>query len=208
MAAERELLKPNFTPPPFSTWACRGSTASTCCRACATGGDHAGAGADRALRRAQRIQALDIGADDYVVKPVDLHELAARLRALVRRSQRPGAGPLSCNGVDLLPASREVWADGEAVKLSSREFSLLHVLMLRPGRVLTREQLENHPTAGARRSAATPIEVHVHHLRRKLGSHRIRTVRGVGYAFAASRQRRCEAGPRPGQLGHRLTAAS
>ncbi|MFM2406691.1 MAG: hypothetical protein RL223_4571, partial [Pseudomonadota bacterium] len=83
-------------------------------------------------------------------------------------------------------ASREVWADGEAVKLSSREFSLLHVLMLRPGRVLTREQLENHLYGWGEEVGSNTIEVHVHHLRRKLGSHRIRTVRGVGYAFAAS----------------------
>ncbi|WP_442776155.1 winged helix-turn-helix domain-containing protein [Sphaerotilus montanus] len=133
----------------------------------------------------QRIQAHDLGADDYVVKPVDLHELAARLRALVRRSHGQAQDRLSCNGVDLQPASREVWADGETVKLSSREFSLLHVLMLRPGRVLTREQLENHLYGWGEEVGSNTIEVHVHHLRRKLGSHRIRTVRGVGYAFAA-----------------------
>ena len=91
----------------------------------------------------QRIQALDIGADDYVVKPVDLHELAARLRALVRRSHGQAQDRLSSNGVDLQPASREVWADGEAVKLSSREFSLLHVLM-------TVEQIIQKSPPGAR----------------------------------------------------------
>ena len=133
----------------------------------------------------QRIQALDIGADDYVVKPVDLHELAARLRALVRRSHGQAQDRLSSNGVDLQPASREVWADGEAVKLSSREFSLLHVLMLRPGRVLTREQLENHLYGWGEEVGSNAVEVHIHNLRRKLGAGTIRNVRGVGYTIAA-----------------------
>ncbi|MEX8498422.1 MAG: response regulator [Leptothrix ochracea] len=130
-----------------------------------------------------RVGALDLGADDYVVKPVDLHELAARLRALIRRSNGQTQDRLHCNGVDLHLASREVWVDNESVKLSTREFNLLHALMLRPGRVLTREQLENHLYSWGEEVGSNTIEVHVHHLRRKLGSQRIRTVRGVGYAI-------------------------
>jgi two-component system OmpR family response regulator/two-component system response regulator QseB len=130
-----------------------------------------------------RVGALDLGADDYVVKPVDLHELAARLRALIRRSNGQTQDRLQCNGVDLHLASREVWVDNESVKLSTREFNLLHALMLRPGRVLTREQLENHLYSWGEEVGSNTIEVHVHHLRRKLGSQRIRTVRGVGYAI-------------------------
>ena len=133
----------------------------------------------------QRIQALDIGADDYVVKPVDLHELAARLRALVRRSHGQAQDRLSSNGVDLQPASREVWADGEAVKLSSREFSLLHVLMLRPGRVLTREQLENHLYGWGEEVGSNAVDVLIHGMRRKLGPEAIRNVRGLGWRVAA-----------------------
>lgn len=132
----------------------------------------------------QRIETLDAGADDYVVKPIDLHELAARLRALVRRSHGQVQDLISVNGVDLDPGAREVRLDGESIKLSTREFDLLHALMLRPGRVLTREQLENHLYGWGEEVGSNTVEVHVHHLRRKLGNQRIRTVRGVGYAFA------------------------
>ncbi len=132
----------------------------------------------------QRIETLDAGADDYVVKPIDLHELAARLRALVRRSHGQVQDLISVNGVDLDPGAREVRLDGDLIKLSTREFDLLHALMLRPGRVLTREQLENHLYGWGEEVGSNTVEVHVHHLRRKLGNQRIRTVRGVGYAFA------------------------
>jgi two-component system, OmpR family, response regulator QseB len=131
-----------------------------------------------------RVGALDLGADDYVVKPVDLDELSARLRALIRRSNGQTQDRLRCNGVELQIASREVWVEGEAVKLSTREFNLLHALMLRPGRVMTREQLENHLYSWGEEVGSNTIEVHVHHLRRKLGNDRIRTVRGVGYAIS------------------------
>ncbi|MFZ2652055.1 MAG: winged helix-turn-helix domain-containing protein [Burkholderiaceae bacterium] len=129
----------------------------------------------------ERIRGLDLGADDYVIKPVDLDELAARLRALVRRSHgQPQAG-LRARGVALDPASRCVTQEGVAVTLSMREFDLLHALMLNAGRVLSREQLEQSLYSWGREVESNAVEVHIHHLRRKLGSELIQTVRGVGY---------------------------
>lgn len=136
-----------------------------------------------------RIRGLDIGADDYVVKPVDLHELAARLRALVRRAHGQPQECLRANGLVLDPAARTVArasaADGDEttneITLSTREFDLLHALMLNTGRVLSREQLEQHLYSWGQEVDSNAIEVHIHHLRRKLGADAIRTVRGVGY---------------------------
>lgn len=130
---------------------------------------------------ADRIRGLDLGADDYVVKPVDLDELAARLRALVRRAHGQPRERLSAQGVELDPASRTVRRDGQALLLPAREFDLLHVLMLHAGRVLSREQLEQQLYSWGREVESNAIEVHVHHLRRKLGAGLIQTVRGVGY---------------------------
>jgi two-component system OmpR family response regulator/two-component system response regulator QseB len=128
-----------------------------------------------------RIRGLDLGADDYVIKPVDLHELAARLRALVRRAHGQPRECLSVRGVVLDPAARTVQLDGADVLLSTREFDLLQVLMLNAGRVLTREQIEQHLYSWGQEVDSNTVEVHIHHLRRKLGSELIRTVRGVGY---------------------------
>jgi DNA-binding response OmpR family regulator len=128
-----------------------------------------------------RIRGLDLGADDYVLKPVDLDELAARLRALVRRAHGQPQRTLQARDVELDPAARSVRRDGAAVPLSTREFDLLHALMLDAGRVLTREQLERRVYPWGAEVESNAIEVHVHHLRRKLGSDLIRTVRGVGY---------------------------
>lgn len=128
-----------------------------------------------------RIRGLDGGADDYVVKPVDLYELGARLRALVRRSHGQPQEQLAAQGLLLDPAARTVTRHGEAVALASREFDLLHTLMLNAGRVLTREQLEQHLYSWGREVESNAVEVHVHHLRRKLGASLIQTVRGVGY---------------------------
>lgn len=130
---------------------------------------------------ADRIHGLDLGADDYVVKPVDLHELAARLRALVRRSHGQPQQRLQVQGVALDPATRSVTRDGQAVALAPREFDLLHLLLLAGGRVLTREQIEQQLYAWGQEVESNSIEVHVHHLRRKLGPELIQTVRGVGY---------------------------
>ena len=131
-----------------------------------------------------RIRGLDVGADDYVVKPVDLHELAARLRALVRRAHGQPQERLAAQDVLLDPAARSVTRAGVAVTLSAREFDLLHALMLNVGRVLSREQLEQHLYSWGQEVESNAIEVHVHHLRRKLGNALIQTVRGVGYVLA------------------------
>ena len=129
----------------------------------------------------ERIRGLDLGADDYVVKPVDLDELAARLRALVRRAHGQPQECLSAQDVTLEPASRTVQQAGMAVALSTREFDLLHALMLNAGRVLSREQLEQHLYSWGQEVDSNAIEVHIHNLRRKLGNGLIHTVRGVGY---------------------------
>lgn len=130
-----------------------------------------------------RIRGLDLGADDYVVKPVDLYELGARLRSLVRRSHGQIQGALQCGGVLLDPAARQVSLDGEVVALSTREFDLLHALMLSAGRVMSREQLEQQLYSWGYEVDSNAIEVHIHHLRRKLHPDLILTVRGVGYTM-------------------------
>jgi two-component system OmpR family response regulator/two-component system response regulator QseB len=128
-----------------------------------------------------RVRGLDLGADDYVVKPVAIAELAARLRALIRRSQGSASGALQVGDVALDMASRVVSSRGQAVELSSREFDVLREFMLNAGRVLTREQLESRLYEWDRAVGSNAIEVYIHHLRRKLGPDVIRTVRGVGY---------------------------
>jgi two-component system OmpR family response regulator/two-component system response regulator QseB len=130
-----------------------------------------------------RIRGLDAGADDYVVKPVDLHELAARLRALVRRAHGQPRDRLRAGDVELDPAARTVRKGDAAVALSTREFDLLHALMLNANRVLTREQLEQHLYSWGQEVESNAVEVHVHNLRRKLGSALIQTIRGVGYVL-------------------------
>lgn len=132
-----------------------------------------------------RVIGLDGGADDYVVKPVDLDELAARLRALIRRAHGQTQDLLAAGEVVLDPAARTVTHAGEPVVLSQREFDLLHALMLNAGRVLTREQLEQHLYRWGREVESNAVEVHVHHLRRKLGAELVQTVRGVGYLLPA-----------------------
>ena len=129
----------------------------------------------------ERIRGLDVGADDYVVKPVDLHELAARLRALVRRAAGQPQECLSAQDVVLDPASRTVRRAGESIVLSTREFDLLQAFMLGADRVLSREQLEQQLYSWGREVDSNAVEVHVHNLRRKLGTTLIHTVRGVSY---------------------------
>jgi two-component system OmpR family response regulator/two-component system response regulator QseB len=133
-----------------------------------------------------RIRGLNAGADDYVVKPVDLDELGARLRALVRRSHGQPLERLSTRDVILDPAARSVEQDGRFVNLSPREFDLLHILLLNVGRVLSRDQLQQHLYSWGREVESNAVEVHIHHLRRKLGNALVDTVRGVGYLVRAA----------------------
>ena len=130
-----------------------------------------------------RVSGLDTGADDYVVKPVDLFELGARLRSLVRRAHGNPQQLLQCGPISLDPAARQVRCQGETVSLSQREYDLLHALMRSSGRVLTREQLEQQLYSWGYEVDSNAIEVHIHHLRKKLGAQTIQTVRGVGYTM-------------------------
>lgn len=130
---------------------------------------------------AARIDGLDTGADDYLIKPIDLHELAARLRALVRRAHGQVETRLSSGTIELDPATHQVWNGGQLVELSQREHDLLHALLLSAGRVLSREQLEQRLYQWGSEINSNAVEVHIYHLRRKLGATAIETVRGVGY---------------------------
>lgn len=133
-----------------------------------------------------RVKGLDSGADDYVVKPFDLNELAARLRALTRRVRGDATPVLQVGGIELDPAVHHVQFHGQPVELSAREFALLQELMLNAGRVLSREQLEQRLYRWGEEIESNAIEVHIHHLRRKLAPQLIRTVRGVGYLMPRS----------------------
>jgi two-component system, OmpR family, response regulator QseB len=131
-----------------------------------------------------RVDGLDAGADDYVVKPFDLAELAARIRAVTRRKAGRANAVIEHDGVSLDPATREVRRHGELVALSPREFALLHALLEHPGRILSRAQLEERLYGWGEEVESNVVEVHVHTLRRKLGADFIRNVRGVGYRVA------------------------
>ncbi|MEY2947783.1 MAG: Transcriptional regulatory protein QseB [Pseudomonadota bacterium] len=130
-----------------------------------------------------RIEGLDAGADDYLVKPVDLLELAARLRALVRRSHGEIQSTVNVKDVKLNSSTRAVSLNGTPVDLSAREFDLLFTFMLHAGHVLTRDQLEKHLYSWGTEVSSNTVEVHVYHLRRKLGNDVIQTIRGVGYVM-------------------------
>jgi two-component system response regulator QseB len=128
-----------------------------------------------------RVQGLDAGADDYLIKPFDLDELGARIRALLRRRGARPAVLLEHLGVRLDPASHEVTRDGAAVALSPREFALLQLLLERPGTILSRAQLEERLYGWGEEVESNAVEVHIHGLRKKLGADFILNVRGVGY---------------------------
>ena len=131
-----------------------------------------------------RVAGLDSGADDYLVKPFDLAELAARIRALLRRQAGRAAPSLRHGDVALDPVTREATLKGKPVSLSSREFALLSALMERPAAVLSRAQLEERLYGWGEEVESNAVEVHIHHLRRKLGAQFIRNVRGLGYTLS------------------------
>jgi two-component system response regulator QseB len=133
-----------------------------------------------------RIKGLDAGADDYIVKPFDLDELAARVRAVLRRQSGRAENIIEHMGVTLDPASHEVTRDGESINLSHREFALLEALLERPGQVLSRAQLEERLYGWGEEVESNAVEVHIHNLRKKLGAEYIQNVRGVGYRVRAS----------------------
>jgi two-component system response regulator QseB len=136
---------------------------------------------------ADRINGLDLGADDYLGKPFDLDEVTARLRALVRRAAGRSASVLEWADITLDPARLHVEKAGQEVRLSRREFSVLRALMDRPGTVLSKSQIEEKLYGWQEEIESNVIEVHVHNLRNKLGQGVIETVRGVGYRMGLSR---------------------
>ena len=130
---------------------------------------------------ADRIAGLDAGADDYIVKPYDLDELQARIRALLRRSAGQAQPWFEQHGVRLNPATHEAQAQGQPVTLSAREWAVLEPLIARPGVVFSRAQLEDKLYSWKNDINSNAVEVYVHGLRKKLGSGLIQTVRGLGY---------------------------
>jgi two-component system response regulator QseB len=133
---------------------------------------------------ADRVAGLDAGADDYLVKPFDLDELLARARAVIRRQGGRSSAEIVYGSLSMDPALRQVSFRGQAVDLSAREFAVLEALMKEPGAVVSREKLEDAVYGWGEEVGSNSIEVHLHHLRRKLDPQLIRNVRGVGYRVA------------------------
>ncbi|HRZ60139.1 MAG TPA: response regulator transcription factor [Rubrivivax sp.] len=131
-----------------------------------------------------RVAGLDAGADDYLVKPFDLDELLARMRALLRRHAGRAAPLLRHGGVTLDPATRQVTLQGRPVLLSAREYAVLELLLQRPGAVLSRAQIEDRLYGWGEEIESNAVSVYVHQLRKKLGADFIRSMRGVGYFLA------------------------
>jgi two-component system response regulator QseB len=130
---------------------------------------------------ADRVAGLDAGADDYLVKPFDLDELAARMRAVTRRREGRATPAITHGALTLDPVLHAVTLHGKPVDLSAREFTLLVALLERPGAVLSRAQLEERLYGWNDEIASNAVEVHIHNLRRKLGTEAIENVRGAGY---------------------------
>ncbi|MDO5638896.1 MAG: response regulator transcription factor [Neisseria sp.] len=129
----------------------------------------------------ERVEGLDLGADDYVVKPFEPEELLARIRAVIRR-HAGSSEPLIGNGVlTLNPATREISREGSSHRLSAREYALLHALLLRPGAVLSRQELEERIYGWNEEVESNAVEFLIHSIRKKLGSDAIKNVRGLGW---------------------------
>lgn len=146
-----------------------------------------------------RVRLLDLGADDYLVKPFDLIELCARLRALIRRGTGGGGEILECGPLQLMRDTRRVTVNGLGVELTNREFWILEVLLRNKNRFMSRRQIEESLYGWGDEIESNAIEVHIHHLRRKLGAGLIQTVRGVGYQVTAP-------APEPAVGGSRATS--
>ncbi|EPJ85113.1 XRE family transcriptional regulator [Pseudomonas syringae] len=134
-----------------------------------------------------RIAGLDAGADDYLIKPFDLSELKARLRALLRRSAGRARALIEHAGITLDPGTQQVTYHDQAVLLTPKEYQLLHELLSPPGRVLTRDRLIQLLYGWNEEAESNTLEVHIHHLRKKFSSDLIRTIRGVGYLVEEQR---------------------
>ncbi|HTT01485.1 MAG TPA: response regulator transcription factor [Steroidobacteraceae bacterium] len=128
-----------------------------------------------------RVAGLDAGADDYLIKPFDLDELAARMRSVIRRGAGRGAPVIEHAAIRLNTITREVYLAGQPIALSAREYAVLEALLQRPGAILSRTQLEDRLYGWGGEIESNAVEVYIHSLRRKLGSDAIRTQRGVGY---------------------------
>jgi two-component system OmpR family response regulator len=131
-----------------------------------------------------RVRGLDGGADDYVLKPFELSELLARMRAVVRRRSGQAAPVMTNGALSLDPATREASIDGQSTRLSAREFSLLQALMVRPGAILSRAELEDRIYGWNEEVESNAVEFIIYSLRKKLGSDTIKNVRGVGWMVA------------------------
>jgi DNA-binding response OmpR family regulator len=132
-----------------------------------------------------RVYGLDLGADDYLLKPYEVRELAARMRAVIRRRDGSAHSLIGQGGLQLDLTTREVLVGGERSQLSAREFSLLHALLERPGAILSREQLENRIYGWGDEVSSNAVDVLIHGMRRKLGPDAIRNVRGLGWRVVA-----------------------
>lgn len=133
-----------------------------------------------------RIQGLDLGADDYLLKPFEFRELLARMRAVVRRRDGAAHSVIGSGALQLDLTTREVLRNGVRGALTAREFALLHALLERPGGILSREQLENRIYGWGEEVTSNAVDVLIHGMRRKLGPDAIRNVRGLGWRVAAS----------------------
>ncbi|MCB1967267.1 response regulator [Accumulibacter sp.] len=136
---------------------------------------------------ADRIKGLDAGADDYLVKPFDLDELAARMRAVLRRHAGRASPLIEHGDLQMNPATHELTQNGKPVALSAREFALLQTLLEQPGVPLSRAKLEERLYGWGEEIESNAVEVYIHALRRKLGAERIRNIRGVGYLVPTDR---------------------